>query len=108
MQLDLPTPIKSYFVSEQTDATEMLGDVFANDAIVRDESATHRGLEAIKLWKQEGKQKTGYTILPQSVHHRDEQTIVFAEVAGRFPGTPAMLTYSFKLQGERIIELEIH
>lgn len=108
MQLDLPTPIENYFRSEQTDDTELLGEIFADNAVVRDESATHRDLDAIKTWKSDGKKKTDYTIEPQSVRQREGETVISAEVAGSFPESPAMLTHGFKLLDERIIELEIH
>lgn len=107
MHLNPPTPIDLYFTSERTDDTEILGEIFANDAVVEDESATHRGLEAIKAWKREGKQATGYTIEAQNVRQHDDQTIVTAQISGRFPGSPVTLTYAFTLLDERIIKLEI-
>lgn len=107
MPLNLPTTIENYFLSEKTDAIEFLGDFFANHAVVRDESASHHGLDAIKAWKTKGKLTTGYMVEPQSVLQRDDQTVVSALVSGRFPGSPVRLTYRFRLVSERIVELEI-
>ena len=108
MQLDLPTPIDMYFLSEKTDGTEMTSQIFAIDAVVEDESAVHRGLSAIKAWKTSGKEATGYTVDPRSVHHDADRTIVTAEVVGRFPGSPLTLNYAFTLNDERVVKLEIH
>lgn len=107
MTLDLPTPIETYFASEKTDGTEILGDIFANDAVVQDESATHLGLEAIRAWKSEGKRTTGYTVEPQSADQIGDQFAVSAKVEGRFPGSPVVLKYLFSLIGDRIAKLEI-
>jgi hypothetical protein len=35
------------------------------------------------------------------------KTVVRARVSGNFPGSPAMLTFTFGLTGDRISELEI-
>ncbi len=107
MQLDLPIQVDKYFASEQTDDIEILSEIFAKDALVTDESATHRGLEAIKAWKKAGKLATSYMVEPKAVHQNETQTIVSAEVTGRFPGSPATLTYAFTLQDACISELEI-
>lgn len=108
MHIDLPIQIDKYFTSELTDDTEILSEIFAKNAVVGDESAKHRGIEAIKAWKKAGKLATGYMTEPKAVHHHENQTIVTAEVSGRFPGSPATLTYAFTLQDDRISELEIH
>ena len=53
MSVELPKPIAAYIAAENAHDTEALGQCFADDAVVRDESRTIEGLMAIKDWKAE-------------------------------------------------------
>jgi hypothetical protein len=108
MKITLPTPIDAYFNSEKNDDTEILENIFTQDAVVSDESKAHQGLKAIKAWKREGKLKTGYTINPVRADTQGERTLVCVTVVGSFPGSPVKLNYAFTLQHDRIAKLEIH
>src|SRR5690349_4595619 len=50
---NLPRPIALYVSAENSGDTTLFDECFAADAIVRDESETHKGLSAIKEWKTE-------------------------------------------------------
>jgi hypothetical protein len=107
MAIHLPTPIDTYFASENARDTEGADRCFAADAIVRDEGRTVEGIAAIKAWRIETGRKYQHTVDPLSVIERDGETVVTARVSGNFPGSPLDLDHIFELDGDRIVSLEI-
>jgi hypothetical protein len=74
---------------------------------VRDEGKTIMGVAAIKKWLAETAQKYHHTVDPIGVARRDGKVIVTAKVSGNFPGSPISLQHIFKIEGGRIVSLEI-
>jgi ketosteroid isomerase-like protein len=107
MPVDLPTPIASYIVAENSGDTEALAECFAEDAVVRDEGQTIQGLAAIKQWKAETGKKYRHTIEPLASAEKDGKTIVTNRLTGNFPGSPIELEFVFTLAGNKIVSLEI-
>jgi len=103
----LPTPIQTYF-----DADKAAGDgapmaAFAPDAIVTDDGRTLVGHDAIAAWWRAAKDRYRHTAEPFKIRQEGGRTLVRARVSGRFPGSPAVLTYAFRLDDGRIAGLEI-
>jgi len=107
MDVDLPTPIATYVVAENSGDPEVLTQCFAEDAIVRDEDKTIEGLAAIKQWKAETRKKYQHTIEPILCVRKDGKTIVTNRLTGNFPGSPIELEFVFTLDGNKIVSLEI-
>jgi hypothetical protein len=74
---------------------------FADHATVEDEGQTHRGLEAITVWRAAVPRVT-YTVL--DVRSTGDEHVARAEIAGEFPGSPVVLTFHFTFTGEGKIE----
>ena len=107
MPVDLPTPIAIYIDAENRGDTEALAKCFAEDAVVRDEGETIEGLAAIKRWKAETKKKYQHTVEPLASVQKGDKTVVTNRLTGNFPGSPIELQFIFKLDGEKIVSLEI-
>lgn len=105
--MQLPTPIRTYFEARAPQDAETLAAVFAPDAVVRDEHRTHRGPGEILAWWQAAKDKYRHKAEPLDLTERAGKTVVRARVSGDFPGSPATLTFTFGLAGDRITDLEI-
>lgn len=103
----LPAVIQAYIDSEAHADVDRLEAFFAADAVVRDEGKTIEGIAAIKQWKQAARQKYRYTVEPLACRESDGQVVMSARLAGNFPGSPAVVDYTFQLQGERIRTLQI-
>ena len=54
-----------------------------------------------------GKAKYQHVIEPLETAEQGDVTTVRARVTGQFPGSPAMLTFAFRLKGDQITRLEI-
>ncbi|MBM9594514.1 nuclear transport factor 2 family protein [Roseitranquillus sediminis] len=105
--MNLPAPVETYFEADQRQDGDALVSAFATDAVVRDEGAEHHGAAAIRAWWLAAKQKYHHIAEPLEMADTDEGVRVRARVSGRFPNSPAMLTFSFALAGDRIAGLEI-
>lgn len=105
--MHLPTPIRTYFTAQAPQDGDALAAAFAPDAIVFDEGQTHRGPDQIRQWWLAAKGKYRHHADPVDAAEQGGKTVVRARVSGDFPGSPAMLTFTFGLSGDRITALEI-
>jgi hypothetical protein len=108
MEIALPPVIERYLQADAAADEDLFSSCFAVDAEVRDEGQTVRGLEAIKAWKRETKQKYQYRIEPLSVTQDGDTVVLSTRLTGNFPGSPVELTYTFVLHDDRIVSLKIH
>ncbi|GFM37022.1 nuclear transport factor 2 family protein [Desulfovibrio psychrotolerans] len=106
MSIKLPKPVDAYFVADRGDS-EAVAQCFAEDAVVKDEGHTYQGLSAIKQWKEDASQQYTYTSEPFACEDKDGRIIVTSKVTGNFPGSPVDLHYSFSVEGDKIVSLEI-
>ena len=107
MPISLPKPIASYFAAEKAEDASALAQCFTDEGVVRDEGGIFRGTKAIRDWSAAARDKYHHTVEPLSVIERDGATIVAGRVAGDFPGSPLTLDHVFRLEGDKILSLEI-
>ncbi|WP_108659905.1 nuclear transport factor 2 family protein [Acuticoccus kandeliae] len=95
--MNLPAPIRAYFDADgKPDGTPPIS-AFAQDAVVEDENHTYRGREAIDAWWRKAKAENQHVAEPITIDDKGEVTEVRAKVSGIFPGSPAELTFAFRL-----------
>ncbi len=104
--MTMPDNVKAFFDAERLGA-EALAAAFLDDAVVRDERTRREGLAAIREWWTAARQKYQHTATPIEMIGTGDAISVCAVVTGRFPGSPATLTYTFTLRDQKIAELEI-
>ena len=105
--MHLPNPIQTYFTARAPQDGDALSAAFAPDAIVHDEGHDHRGPQAIRMWWLAAKAKYRHHAEPIEMAQAGGKTVVRATVTGDFPGSPAVLTFTFGLVGDHISDLEI-
>jgi ketosteroid isomerase-like protein len=105
--MQMPEPIQNYFDADRRSDAEALVVPFAQDALVKDEGASYRGADEIGAWWRDAKQQYDHRAEPFEVTAAAGRVRIRAKVSGKFPGSPATLTYYFRLEGDRIAELEI-
>ena len=103
----LPAPIATYIAIGNRGDTESLAECFAENAVVRDEGQTIKGLIAIKQWMAETKRKYQHSIEPIAFAEEESKTIVTNRLTGNFPGSPIELEFVFTLDADKITSLEI-
>ncbi|GAB5378328.1 MAG: nuclear transport factor 2 family protein [Acuticoccus sp.] len=105
--MKLPSPIETYFEADGKADGAAPMSAFAKDAVVEDEGKTYRGSDAIGKWWRAAKAKTEHTAEPFAIEQKGDVTEVQAKVAGNFPGSPANLTFAFRLADDAITRLRI-
>ena len=107
MNVIVPNPVATYLAADKAKDTEMLGECFREDAVVRDEGREHRGVAAIKAWHREANAKYRYVLEPIEASASGPRVVVRARVTGDFPGSPIEPQFSFVISDERIVSLEV-
>jgi hypothetical protein len=105
--MKLPPVIQRYVDASNAHNVESILGCFADDAIVRDENATHRGKNDIERWLVTTIEKYKFQFKPLSADERDNQTVVTVEVSGTFPGSPISLDYHFTIANDKLASLTI-
>ena len=103
---NLPRPVAAYFAAAG-DTGEAVSQCFTENAVVKDEGHTHKGRLAIEKWKTDASAKYQYTCEPLACAEKDRQTVVTCHLVGNFPGSPVDLRFFFKLEGDKIVSLEV-
>lgn len=99
---DLPPIVQNYIRASNSHDVKSIVSCFAEDAVVRDENATHRGKIAIEHWVTTTIEKYKFRFKPLSAEQRDNKTIVAVQISGTFPGSPITLDYHFTIASETI------
>ncbi len=107
MSINLPPVIQKYIDASNAHDVKSILACFAEDAVVRDESATHRGKIDIERWLVTTIEKYNFQFKTLSSKERDNATVVTVEVSGTFPGSPISLDYHFTISGDKITFLKI-
>jgi len=103
----LPSPIQHYIDASNAHDVPSILACFADDAVVRDENATHHGKIDIRHWITTTIEKYKFQFKPLSLQERDNETVVSVEVSGTFPGSPISLDYHLTITNNKIISLTI-
>lgn len=106
MALDLPDSIARYLHAENS-GEDVVAEVFAPDAEVRDEREVHRGHAAIRAWKASARARYRYGVESLSAQRQGDRVALRVRVAGNFPGSPVELDYAIALADGLIATLEI-
>ncbi|HEX4639038.1 MAG TPA: nuclear transport factor 2 family protein [Chthoniobacterales bacterium] len=104
---NLPKPIAIYIEAETSGEPNLFDQCFAEGAVVRDESATHKGLASIKKWKAETKKKYQHTVEPLSIVEQNGKFTLTNRLTGNFPGSPIELDFVFTIENDKVVSLEI-
>lgn len=96
--MKLPAPVQTFFDADDASGAAAPLGAFASDAVVTDEGERH-GHSAIEAWWRAAKARYAHRAEPREVREEHALTIVLALVTGRFPGSPSLLTFAFRLEG---------
>ena len=105
--MNLPITIRSYIDASNAHDVNSILVCFNEDAVVRDENATHRGKIEIERWVRTTIEKYNFQFKPLSSQERDNEIVVSVEISGTFPGSPISLDYHFAMANDKIASLTI-
>lgn len=103
--MNLPKVLTDLVVAQNGSDSEAYANCFAETAIVFDEGKKHTGKEAIKSWIEKANRDYNTTMRPLA--YSASKQILEAEISGRFPGSPLVLTYQFIIEEGIIQSLKV-
>lgn len=107
MPTELSPPISTYFEARNAHDGAKTAALFTEDGRVHDEQNDYRGRAAIQRWAEQTSSQYRMTQTPKSLREEEGATLVTAEVAGDFPGSPIELTFRFVTGDNQLRELQI-
>jgi len=107
MSTTLSQPIAAYIQAANAHDTSALLGTLTTDAVVTDEGREYRGHEEIKQWSHRSIQEYQATLDVTEVIQTRDETVVTAQVAGTFDGSPLPLRFHFTISSDKIAALTI-
>ncbi|KQT36012.1 nuclear transport factor 2 family protein [Methylophilus sp. Leaf414] len=104
---NLPPILATYFEATNAQNVDLYASCFSENAKVKDQKEIIQGRQNIANWNREVNEQYNSASAVKSWIQTSDGVEVITEVAGTFPGSPIELTFRFKLQDNRITELEI-
>lgn len=80
---------------------------FSKDAVVEDEGQEISGKAAIQKWIEDSNAKYHDTVTAKKIVERGNKTVLTAQVAGNFDGSPVFLDFYFVINEGKISRLSI-
>lgn len=105
--MKLPQSLANYFEAVNAGDGTAAAVLFADSAVVHDESGEHHGHTAIAAWVEETAGKYQFQVTPLDTRLSEEHVIASCQVKGSFPGSPVLLDFDFTLSGNKIASLFI-
>jgi hypothetical protein len=104
---ELPRIIAAFVSAKNGFDSQMFVECFTAEAIVYDEGQELQGHAAIKKWIENSNAKYQDTISAIDLVEQEGETVLTANVAGNFPGSPVSLDFHFRILDGRISRLQI-
>jgi ketosteroid isomerase-like protein len=102
----IPNIISDYVDASNSRDTAKLLSLFTDDAIVKDEGKSYKGLNEIKAWLKLITELYEFQMEVLDIKLEQPAIIVTTRLTGNFPGkNPIDIQNHFKLAGDKIIEL---
>lgn len=105
--MNLPAIITRLVTAQNNFDSQAYAECFTGQAIVHDEGKTHQGKAEIQQWIERANQEYQSTMKPLNYESDGTNATISAEVAGTFPGSPAVLQFHFTLENELISVLKV-
>ncbi|OUJ68390.1 hypothetical protein BXP70_28040 [Hymenobacter crusticola] len=103
--MNLPTTIEGFVQAQNERDSASFSHYFTADATVSDEGHTYSGRAEIREWIQQATEKYQMQTRPINYQQSGASAILTVEVAGTFPGSPAVMQYHLELDNSLISSL---
>jgi ketosteroid isomerase-like protein len=103
--MNLPNVITELVQAQNNFDSTAYANCFTETAVVFDEGKTHNGKTEIENWIDKANKEYQATMEP--LEYSEAEHTLKAEVAGNFPGSPAILTYYYDFEDGLIQSLKI-
>jgi ketosteroid isomerase-like protein len=105
--MNLPKVIKDLVNAQNSFDSTAYADCFSENAVVFDEGKTHNGRLDIQHWIDESNKKYKSVMKPLQYDENGAASVLTAECAGTFPGSPITLQFHFNIVDGQIQHLKV-
>lgn len=103
--MNLPKVVTDLIKTQNNFDSVAYANCFTETAVVFDEGKTHNGRKEIEKWIDGANKK--YQARMKPLEYSETEHTLKAEVSGRFPGSPIVMTYLYEFQDGLIQSLKI-
>lgn len=104
---NLPPLIAAFVEAKNAYDSNAFAACFTEDAVVYDEGREMVGPAAIKEWNEASNRKYQDTLTVLALVEFSDETVLTAQVAGNFVGSPVSLDFHFAIRAGKISRLAI-
>lgn len=105
--MNLPKIVSELVRTQNNFDSVAYANCFSETAVVYDEGKTHKGRKEIEHWIADANARYEATMQPLSFEENEAESILKAEVSGKFDGSPFVLTYHLEIADELIQSLKV-
>lgn len=105
--MNLPKVVSDFVNAQNNFDSEASANCFSVNGIMLDEGKTYNGRAAIQGVLEETNEKYQSVMKPLKYIEDGTSSVLSAEVAGTFPGSPAVLQFHFTLKNNLIDYLKV-
>lgn len=103
--MNLPKVLTDLVKAQDNFDSTAYANCFTETAAVVDEGKTYNGKNEIKDWIEQANKEYQVTMKP--IEYSEAKQELKAEISGKFPGSPLVLTYHYEFKNRLIQSLEI-
>ncbi|WP_420136884.1 hypothetical protein [Sphingomonas sp.] len=105
--MNMPARLQTNCADDARQDPAIAGKPFSDMAAVRGGPTVYAGRTAVFAWFERAIPTASAIAAPRAIRSAANEHHITAEVAGDFPGSPALLTFHFVIRDDQIAELEI-
>lgn len=103
--MNLPKVVADLIEAQNRFDSAAYANCFAETALVFDEGKTHTGKLEIEQWIKKANEE--YQAIMKPLEYSAATEVLKAEVSGKFPGSPIVLSYHLRLKNGLVESLKI-
>lgn len=105
--MNLPKVVADLVIAQNNFDSASYANCFSETAVVFDEGKTHKGRKEIQDWIADANERYEATMKPVSFEEKETESLLKAEAAGKFGGSPIVLSYHLEIANDLIQSLRI-
>jgi len=105
--MNLPKVVSDLVNTQNSFDSVAYASCFSETAVVHDEGKTHNGRKEIEQWIADANTRYEATMQPVSFEEKGTESLLKAEVSGKFDGSPIVLSYHLQIADGLIHSLKV-
>ncbi|MDQ1088547.1 hypothetical protein QE390_003093 [Siphonobacter sp. SORGH_AS 1065] len=105
--MNLPKVLTDLVTAQNNFDSVAYANCFLETAVVFDEGKTHKGRKEIEHWIADANERYEAVMKPVSFEEKETESLLKAEISGKFNGSPTVLNYQLEIKDGFIQSLKV-